>query len=207
MYQGLKQTLGPPVKKSTPLRSATGEILTNLDDQLNRWVEHYSSLYAEPVTASEAAIISAVPQLPIMLELDNIFTLNEVKKTISLLKNSKAPGVDGLPPEIFLSGGNTLAVELHHLFSICWNEGSIPDELRNANIVTLYKNKGDLCDCNNYRGLALLSQPGKVLARLILPRIQVITNRILPESQCGFRPGRSTIDMIFFSSPNPRKMH
>ncbi|CAM4650168.1 unnamed protein product [Leuciscus chuanchicus] len=51
MYQGLKQALGPPVKKSSPLRSATGEILTNLDDQLNRWVEHYSSLYAEPVTA------------------------------------------------------------------------------------------------------------------------------------------------------------
>ncbi|CAM4709419.1 unnamed protein product [Leuciscus chuanchicus] len=197
MYQGLKQALGPPVKKSSPLRSATGEILTNLDDQLNRWVEHYSSLYAEPVTASEAAIVSAVPQLPIILELDNIITLNEVKKTISLLKNNKAPGVDGLPPEIFFSGGNTLAVELHHLFSICWNEGTIPDELRNANIVTLYKNKGDRCDCNNYRGIALLSQPGNVLARLILPRIQVIANRILPESQCGFRPGRSTIDLIF----------
>lgn len=197
MYQALKEALGPPVKKSSPLRSLTGELLTNPDDQLDRWVEHYSSLYAQPVAASEAAIIAAVPQLPVLHELDYDITIDEVHKTIKLLRNNKAPGVDGLPSEIFRCGGDSLTEELHHLFSICWNEGTIPDELRNANIVTLYKNKGFRCDCNNYRGISLLSQPGKIYARLVLPRLQIIANRILPESQCGFRPGRSTTDMIF----------
>ena len=69
--------------------------------------------------------------------------------------------------------------------------------MRDATIVTLYKNKGDRSDCNNYRGISLLSIVGKVYARIILNRLQCLAQRIYPESQCGFRAERSTIDMIF----------
>ena len=69
--------------------------------------------------------------------------------------------------------------------------------MRGAKIVTLYKNKGDRSDCNSYRGISLLSIVGKVFARVILARLQVLAARVYPESQCGFRAGRSTIDMIF----------
>ncbi|KAG6930718.1 hypothetical protein G0U57_003012, partial [Chelydra serpentina] len=69
--------------------------------------------------------------------------------------------------------------------------------MRDANIVTLYKNKGDRSDCNNYRGISLLSVVGKVFARVILNRLQKLADRVYPESQCGFRAGRSTTDMVF----------
>ena len=69
--------------------------------------------------------------------------------------------------------------------------------MRDSSIVTLYKNKGDKGDCNNYRGISLLSVTGKAFARVILKRLQRLAERILPESQCGFRAGRSTTDMIF----------
>ena len=69
--------------------------------------------------------------------------------------------------------------------------------MRDAKIVTLYKNKGDRSDCNSYRGISLLSIVGKVIARVILARLKVLAARVYPESQCGFRAGRSTIDMIF----------
>ena len=69
--------------------------------------------------------------------------------------------------------------------------------MRGAKIVTLYKNKGDRSECNSYRGISLLSIVGKVFARVILARLQVLAARVYPESQCGFRAGRSTIDMIF----------
>ena len=64
-----------------------------------------------------------------------------------------------------------------------------------ATIVTIYKNKGDLCDCNNYRGISLMSIVGTILAHILLNRIQAV--RIYPESQCGFHMKRSTTDMIF----------
>ena len=69
--------------------------------------------------------------------------------------------------------------------------------MRDSKIVTLYKKKGERNDCNNYRGISLLSIVGKVFARVILMRLQKLAERIYPESQCGFRAGRSTIDMIF----------
>uniref|UniRef100_A0A8W8JBQ4 Reverse transcriptase domain-containing protein n=1 Tax=Magallana gigas TaxID=29159 RepID=A0A8W8JBQ4_MAGGI len=69
--------------------------------------------------------------------------------------------------------------------------------MRDAKIITLYKNKGERSDCNNYRGTSLLSTVGKVFARVILIRLPKLADRVYPESQCGFRSKRSTIDMIF----------
>lgn len=66
--------------------------------------------------------------------------------------------------------------------------------MMDANIVTLYKNKGDRSDCNNYRGISLLSAVGKLFARVVLKRLQVLADRVYPESQCGFRVNRSTVE-------------
>ena len=86
---------------------------------------------------------------------------------------------------------------LHELLSLCWREGKVPQDMCDAKIVTLFKNKGDWCDCNNYRGISLLSVVGKVFARVVLARLQILADHIYPEPQCGFRSGRSTVDMIF----------
>lgn len=79
----------------------------------------------------------------------------------------------------------------------CWSEGAVPQDMRDAKIVTLFKNKGERSDCNNYRGISLLSIVGKVIARVMLVRLQVLAELVYPESQCGFRKNRSTIDMVF----------
>ena len=69
--------------------------------------------------------------------------------------------------------------------------------MKDSNIITLYKNKGNHSDCNNYHGISLLSVIGKMFACIILHRLQILADRIYPESQCGFHSKRSTIDMIF----------
>ena len=63
--------------------------------------------------------------------------------------------------------------------------------------MTLYKNKGDSSAGQRYRRISLLSILGKALARIILKRLQILAERVYPKSQCGFRTGRSTNDMIF----------
>ncbi len=57
--------------------------------------------------------------------------------------------------------------------------------------------KGDLSQCDNWRGIALLDVVGKVVARVIQTRLQTVAEDVLPESQCGFRRQRSCSDMIF----------
>jgi hypothetical protein len=70
--------------------------------------------------------------------------------------------------------------DLNKLLVKCWYEGSVPQEMRDAHIVTLYKNKGDRSDCNNYRGISLLSVVGKAFARVLLSRLQQLANRVYP---------------------------
>ena len=85
---------------------------------------------------------------------------------------------------------------LHEVLCQCWQEGAVPRDTRDSNIITIYKNKGERNDNNNYRGISLHSIVGKVFARVILIRLQKLAERIYPKSQCGFRAERSPIDMI-----------
>ena len=62
----------------------------------------------------------------------------------------------------------------------------------------LVKRKGDKSSCDNYRGISLLSVAGKILCKVILNRLNThLLDETLPESQCGFRKNRGTVDMIF----------
>ena len=74
----------------------------------------------------------------------------------------------------------------------------MPQDFKDANIINPYKKKGDKSVLDNYRGISLLSIAGKLLARVLLNRLaQHLVDNIVPESQCGFRQNRGTIDMIF----------
>ena len=84
------------------------------------------------------------------------------------------------------------------MFQVFWVNGQLPQDLRDANIIHLYKNKGDRSSCDNHRGISLLSIAGKILARIMLNRItKHILDDVVSESQCGFRKQRGTVDMVF----------
>ena len=196
MYDGIKTATHPTATKTAPLKSKTGEVIMDKGKQLDRWVEHYLELYTTQNVVTDAAL-DALPSLPVMEELDALPTGEELSKPIDCLSRGKAPGKDGIPPEVLKSGKPVLLQHLHELLCLCWEKGHVPQDMRDANIVTLYKNKEDRSDCNNYRGISLLSVVEKVFARVVLARLQSLASRVYPESQCGFRAGRSTVDMIF----------
>jgi len=114
-------------------------------------------------------------------------------------KNNKASGPDDIPSEVLKFGGHTLLHRLHRFISCAWNSQQLPQQRKDANIITIYKRKGYRAECGNSRGgISLLSAAGKVLARVMLRRLLIhVVDIVVPESQCGFRRQRSTIDMIF----------
>ena len=46
MYDGIKRALELTMNKTAPLRSSTGEVITDKRHQLERWVEHFSDIYS-----------------------------------------------------------------------------------------------------------------------------------------------------------------
>jgi len=71
----------------------------------------------------------------------------------------------------------------------------MPQEWNKSVIIPLPK-KGDLTRCNNYRGIALQCVGNKVFATWLLRRLAPLAMRIVGQYQCGFMPGRSTIDQV-----------
>ena len=85
---------------------------------------------------------------------------------------------------------------LREIYNIIWIEEYVPQDWKTALIVPIYKN-GDRSNCNNYRGITLLSTAIKILEIVMERKIRQITESSLEESQSGFRKGRSTQDHIF----------
>ena len=85
---------------------------------------------------------------------------------------------------------------LCQIFQRIWDEEDTPDDWKTGTIIKLPK-KGDLGNCNNWRGITLLSMTCKIFSRIILKRISAATDTILRQEQAGFRRGKSCIDHIF----------
>ena len=138
-----------------------------------------------------------IPQRITKTSLDEIPTMDEMARAIAGLKDGKAPGEDGIPAEVWKHGGDNLFSRLHQLITNDWEVGSVPQAWKGASIVTIYK-KGDRTDCGNNRGISLLSIAGKIFARFFPNRLSThITPEVVPETACGFKGNRSTVDMIF----------
>ncbi len=61
----------------------------------------------------------------------------------------------------------------------------------------IYKGKGKREECNNYRGISLLSVPGKIYGRILNERLMKISDKSVNDEQGSFRKGRGCLDQIF----------
>ena len=119
----------------------------------------------------------------------------EIRKAISILKAGKAPGPDEIPAEAIKADMETSIEILYDLIGKICDTDEIPIGWKEGYLVKIPK-KGDLQECRNYRGIMLLSVPGKVLNRIILERLKNEVDNILKDHQAGFCQGRGCIDQI-----------
>ena len=133
--------------------------------------------------------------------LNRPITDDEVKKCISKLKNNKSAGIDGILNEHIKSTQDIMNPLYVLLFNKILDTGVFPAEWLVGVIVPLYKNKGDVHDPNNYRGITLLSCIGKLFTSILNERLKEYStvNHSINENQAGFRHEYSTLDHIFFN--------
>jgi hypothetical protein len=124
-------------------------------------------------------------------------SLEELEIAIGKLKSYKSPGTDQIPAELIKAGGGTLYSEIHRRICSIWNKEELPQQWKESIIVPIHK-KGDKTDCNDYRGISLLSTAYKILSNILLAKLTPYFNEIIRDNQCGFRRNRSTMDQIFY---------
>ena len=76
-----------------------------------------------------------------------------------------------------------------------FEQEKMPEEWRDSVIVPIFKEKRDIQDCGNYRGINMISHTMKFWERIIDRRLTEET--IIEEEQFGFMPDRGTTGTIF----------
>jgi hypothetical protein len=110
------------------------------------------------------------------------------------MKGGKAMGPDGIPIEVWRILGNITIVWLTKLFNLIFRSNKMPDEWWQSILVPIFKNKGDVQSCTNYREIKVMSHTMKICERIIEHRLRGVTN--ITKNQFGFMPGRSTMEAV-----------
>ena len=71
----------------------------------------------------------------------------------------------------------------------------MPDEWRTSVLVPIFKEKGDVRNCNTYRGVKLLERTMKIVERVLEKRIRELVN--IDSMQFDSMLGRGTTDALF----------
>ena len=195
-YRALKRLSSKSTSRISAIRKADGCLVSDIDGQLARWAEYFEQLFmAEPPSGQlQAAGLQVLNADPAINEAPP--SLDEVREAVAKLKGGKAAGICNISAELLKAGGDAMIRGLHAVLSAVWRSGTIPPDWKRGLVVPIWKGKGDRQDCNNYRGITLLSVPGKVLAHILLTRIRCHLLKHQRSEQSGFTPGKSTTDRI-----------
>ena len=191
------------LKGDITLCAQDGTQLSGTPARLERWREHFEqvsnvSTHLVPSITSEVLESAGNSQFTPECDdsLSSVPTEEEVAAAVRTLKNGKAPGGDEITAELLKLGGAAVVQSLTHLAALVWESETVPADWMKQLTVPLHK-KGPTKDCDNYRGIALLSVPGKVFCRVVQMRLAERAEKLLRESQCGFRKGRGCVDQVF----------
>ena len=171
------------------IKNKDGEVLLDDDKIKGRWKEYFEEL----LNVENDRIQRDVQQR----EIRDVQAISEeeVRDAMRKMKNNKAVGPDNIPIEAWKCLGREGIEWLTKLYGKVWETGKMPDEWRKSVLVPIFKKKGDIQECKNYRGIKLMSHTMKLLERIIDRRLREEVG--VSKEQFGFMPGRSTSDPIF----------
>ena len=172
----------------TCIRDDEGKLCLNEDDIAEVWKKHMEGVM-NVENDWDGLIDASVVEGPI-----RCFEREEIKEALNDLRCGKAGGVSGIVAEHLQASPIAIDV-LTQIGNNMLNGDSMPMEWRSSVLVPLYKGKGDVRECGSYRGVKLLEHGMKVIERVIERRLRSTIE--INEMQCGFMPGKGTVDALF----------
>ena len=104
-------------------------------------------------------------------------------------------GPDEIPVDVWKSLGEEGVGSLLYLLHKIFEQEKMLEEWRDSMLVPVFKEKGEIQDCGNYRGINMIYHTMKMSERIINRRLREETS--IEKEQFGFMSGRGTTDAIF----------
>ncbi|KAK3531499.1 hypothetical protein QTP70_023281 [Hemibagrus guttatus] len=181
---------GKDVQQVRVIKDRDGRVLTSEQSVQRRWKEYFEELMNEENEREKRVEgVNSVEQ-----KVDKI-RKDEVRKALKRMKSGKAVGPDDIPVEVWKCLGEAAVEFFTSLFNRVLESEKMPEEWRRSVLVPIFKNKGDVQSCSNYRGIKLMSHTMKLWERVVEARLREVVE--ICEQQYGFMPRKSTTDAIF----------
>ena len=122
----------------------------------------------------------------------------ELFQALNDMAKEKAPGLDGLTVEFYLTFWHVINNDFVDLvnYRYCYKKGSLPNSMNKALIRLIFKNKGERCQLNNWRPISLLNVDYKIISKVLTKRLRKLMPNLINEDQtCGVH-GRSIQDKL-----------
>ena len=168
----------------------SGKLATNANDILDIVSNHFKIKFHDETAATISPFQGEARPL------DKRITPEEVRKGFNSLSNNKAPGEDLINAEL-LKYSTPL---LDKLIADAFNEAFEKQEVIDINgglLIALQKPGKKKGPPNNLRPITLLNALRKTLSIITLNRIRPKVESYLSKNQSGFRPERSTADVVW----------
>ena len=141
--------------------------LIEAEDIKKRWQE-YTELYKKDLhdPDNHDGVITHLE--PDILE-------SEVKWALETITTNKANRGDGIAVELFQILKDDAVKVLHSICQQIWKTQQWPQDWKRS-VFTSTSKKGNARECSNYRTIALISQAGKVMLKILQVRLQQYVN-------------------------------
>ena len=188
MYNIIREITGKKrAYRGEIIKSRDGNLLTDIDEVVERWREYVLELFDD--NRGDAPELRGEMEGPRILE-------GEVRQAVKDMKNDKAEGGDGVVAEMVEAAGEFGIKKLTELANKIYDSGIIPEKMKENLFIAIPKKAGTV-ECKEHRTIALMSQMGKVILRVIGRRIKSRIMENIDERQYGFRKGKGTRNAIF----------
>jgi hypothetical protein len=173
LYRGINEFKKRCQSRINIMKDGNGNLLADPQNVLKRWKNFFNQVVNVHGVhdVRQKDIHTAEPSVPEP-------SLVEVQIAIGKLKSYKSTSYDQIAADLMKAGGETLYSEIHRLICSIWNKEELSQQWKESVIVTIYK-KGDKTDCDNYRGISLLSTAYKILSNILLTRLTPYVHEIL----------------------------
>ena len=122
----------------------------------------------------------------------DLATQEEIVDIVCRFPEGKSAGYDNIPMSTIKRSISSISSPLTHIVNLSIIRGIVPNELKIARVVPIFKS-GDKALFSNYRPISVLPCFSKILERIIYNRIINYLNdfNVLCDNQYGFRKNRS----------------
>ena len=156
--------------------------------------EQFDSVFSDPNPPISPSFDPS-ERLPDMKPI--IISRNGILKLLLNINPNKANGPDNVPGKFMKMCAHELADIFQILFQASLDQGTVPQDWKEANVVPLFK-KGDRCRAENYRPISLTSLSCKLLEHVVHSNIMSHFDdfEVLDDAQHGFRKKRSCVSQL-----------